>query len=176
MVIWIFLFQWLLSSVDDLWPLCLQPFGNILNLVPLAESVVKLNAVCMQCFKEAAYTKRLGAEQEVRTKISPSGRTRAVSHPHPVRRTETSRHLVFGFLRWRWSAELINITLCAERVTEVSWRVKRTTTRRERRRRRMWCQENSSIKAPHENSSPPFIYENNSSAVLHYCYHIDLTH
>uniref|UniRef100_A0A8C1ZQ66 Thymidine kinase n=1 Tax=Cyprinus carpio TaxID=7962 RepID=A0A8C1ZQ66_CYPCA len=41
------------------------PFGNILNLVPLAESVVKLNAVCMQCFKEAAYTKRLGAEQEV---------------------------------------------------------------------------------------------------------------
>uniref|UniRef100_A0A671L931 Thymidine kinase n=1 Tax=Sinocyclocheilus anshuiensis TaxID=1608454 RepID=A0A671L931_9TELE len=52
-------------SVDDLRPLCLQAFGNILNLVPLAESVVKLNAVCMQCFKEAAYTKRLGAEQEV---------------------------------------------------------------------------------------------------------------
>uniref|UniRef100_A0A671L837 Thymidine kinase n=1 Tax=Sinocyclocheilus anshuiensis TaxID=1608454 RepID=A0A671L837_9TELE len=51
--------------VDDLRPLCLQAFGNILNLVPLAESVVKLNAVCMQCFKEAAYTKRLGAEQEV---------------------------------------------------------------------------------------------------------------
>ncbi|CAG06017.1 unnamed protein product, partial [Tetraodon nigroviridis] len=40
-------------------------FGNILNLVPLAESVVKLNAVCMQCFKEAAYTKRIGAEKEV---------------------------------------------------------------------------------------------------------------
>lgn len=43
----------------------LQAFGNILNLVPLAESVVKLNAVCMQCFKEAAYTKRIGAEKEV---------------------------------------------------------------------------------------------------------------
>uniref|UniRef100_A0A673JX47 Thymidine kinase n=1 Tax=Sinocyclocheilus rhinocerous TaxID=307959 RepID=A0A673JX47_9TELE len=42
-----------------------KAFGNILNLVPLAESVVKLNAVCMQCFKEAAYTKRLGTEQEV---------------------------------------------------------------------------------------------------------------
>ncbi|XP_076879689.1 thymidine kinase, cytosolic [Brachyhypopomus gauderio] len=42
-----------------------KPFGSILNLVPLAESVVKLNAVCMQCFKEAAYTKRLGAEKEV---------------------------------------------------------------------------------------------------------------
>ncbi|KAJ8367535.1 hypothetical protein AAFF_G00315080 [Aldrovandia affinis] len=42
-----------------------KPFGNILTLVPLAESVVKLNAVCMQCFREAAYTKRLGAETEV---------------------------------------------------------------------------------------------------------------
>ncbi|XP_062869123.1 thymidine kinase, cytosolic [Trichomycterus rosablanca] len=42
-----------------------KPFGNILNLVPLAESVVKLNAVCMQCYREAAYTKRLGAEKEV---------------------------------------------------------------------------------------------------------------
>ncbi|KAM3865033.1 thymidine kinase, cytosolic [Diretmus argenteus] len=42
-----------------------KPFGNILSLVPLAESVVKLNAVCMQCYKEAAYTKRLGEEKEV---------------------------------------------------------------------------------------------------------------
>uniref|UniRef100_A0A8C8FZL7 Thymidine kinase n=2 Tax=Oncorhynchus tshawytscha TaxID=74940 RepID=A0A8C8FZL7_ONCTS len=42
-----------------------KPFGDILNLVPLAESVVKLNAVCMQCYKEAAYTKRLGAEKEL---------------------------------------------------------------------------------------------------------------
>lgn len=43
----------------------LQAFGAILNLVPLAESVVKLTAVCMQCFREAAYTKRLGTEKEV---------------------------------------------------------------------------------------------------------------
>uniref|UniRef100_H3B914 Thymidine kinase n=1 Tax=Latimeria chalumnae TaxID=7897 RepID=H3B914_LATCH len=42
-----------------------KPFGSILNLVPLAESVVKLNAVCMECFKEASYTKRLGTEEEV---------------------------------------------------------------------------------------------------------------
>ncbi|XP_061471863.1 thymidine kinase, cytosolic isoform X3 [Rhineura floridana] len=40
-------------------------FGNILQLVPLAESVVKLNAVCMECYREASYTKRLGAEKEV---------------------------------------------------------------------------------------------------------------
>ncbi|NWI12239.1 KITH protein, partial [Crypturellus soui] len=42
-----------------------KAFGNILNLVPLAESVVKLNAVCMECYREASYTKRLGAEREV---------------------------------------------------------------------------------------------------------------
>lgn len=42
-----------------------KAFGAILNLVPLAESVVKLTAVCMECFREAAYTKRLGMEKEV---------------------------------------------------------------------------------------------------------------
>lgn len=42
-----------------------KAFGTILHLVPLAESVVKLNAVCMECFREAAYTKRLGLEKEV---------------------------------------------------------------------------------------------------------------
>ncbi|XP_012891518.1 PREDICTED: thymidine kinase, cytosolic isoform X2 [Dipodomys ordii] len=42
-----------------------KAFGAILNLVPLAESVVKLTAVCMECFREASYTKRLGLEKEV---------------------------------------------------------------------------------------------------------------
>ncbi|XP_037093989.1 thymidine kinase, cytosolic-like [Pollicipes pollicipes] len=42
-----------------------QAFGDILRLVPLAESVVKLNAVCMQCFRTASYTKRRGLETEV---------------------------------------------------------------------------------------------------------------
>ncbi|XP_037349778.1 thymidine kinase, cytosolic isoform X1 [Talpa occidentalis] len=42
-----------------------KAFGSILSLVPLAESVVKLTAVCMECFREAAYTKRLGTEKEV---------------------------------------------------------------------------------------------------------------
>ena len=45
----------------------IQPFGPILNLVPMAESVIKLKAVCMVCYKDAAFTKRLGAEKEVRT-------------------------------------------------------------------------------------------------------------
>lgn len=40
-------------------------FGNILNLVPLAESVIKLTALCMSCFNEAAYTKRIGKEKEL---------------------------------------------------------------------------------------------------------------
>lgn len=42
-----------------------QGFPNILTLVPLSESVIKLSAVCMLCFAEAAYTKRRGCEKEV---------------------------------------------------------------------------------------------------------------
>ena len=44
-------------------------FGPVLNLIPLAESVVKLKAVCMICFKDAAFTKRLGSEKQVCTSI-----------------------------------------------------------------------------------------------------------
>ncbi|KAL1453078.1 hypothetical protein WDU94_007253 [Cyamophila willieti] len=40
-------------------------FANILNLIPLAESVEKINAVCMSCFRDAAFTKRIGQEKEV---------------------------------------------------------------------------------------------------------------
>ena len=41
------------------------PFGDILNLIPLAENVIKLTAVCMICFQEASFTKRIGAEKEL---------------------------------------------------------------------------------------------------------------
>ncbi|XP_068087141.1 uncharacterized protein [Anabrus simplex] len=41
------------------------PFGDILNLVPLAEDVIKLHAVCMNCFRDASYTKRISNEQEL---------------------------------------------------------------------------------------------------------------
>ncbi|XP_046359415.2 thymidine kinase, cytosolic-like [Haliotis rufescens] len=40
-------------------------FGDILNLVPLAEHVMKLSAVCMNCYNEASFTKRKGKETEV---------------------------------------------------------------------------------------------------------------
>ncbi|PSN49741.1 hypothetical protein C0J52_08481 [Blattella germanica] len=40
-------------------------FGSILNLVPLSENVVKLSAVCMICYGDAAYTKRIGSETEL---------------------------------------------------------------------------------------------------------------
>ncbi|XP_062581001.1 thymidine kinase, cytosolic-like isoform X2 [Saccostrea cucullata] len=40
-------------------------FGNILNLVPLAESVIKLTAVCMRCNSEGSFTKRTGSETAV---------------------------------------------------------------------------------------------------------------
>ena len=35
-----------------------KPFGDILNLIPLAESVTKLTAVCMVCFGPASFSKR----------------------------------------------------------------------------------------------------------------------
>uniref|UniRef100_A0A5F9DLG4 Thymidine kinase n=1 Tax=Oryctolagus cuniculus TaxID=9986 RepID=A0A5F9DLG4_RABIT len=57
-----------------------KAFGSILNLVPLAESVVKLTAVCMECFREAAYTKRLGSEKEVAP--AGSGRAGRGASPH----------------------------------------------------------------------------------------------
>lgn len=40
-------------------------FGDILRLIPLAESVVKLKAVCMACFNDASFTKRTTLDQEV---------------------------------------------------------------------------------------------------------------
>ena len=40
-------------------------FGNFLELVPLAEHVIKLTAVCMLCFGEGSYTKRISNEKEV---------------------------------------------------------------------------------------------------------------
>lgn len=42
-----------------------KPFGNILNLIPLAENVIKLTAVCMNCFQEASFTMRIGSEKEL---------------------------------------------------------------------------------------------------------------
>ncbi|XP_017272540.1 thymidine kinase, cytosolic [Kryptolebias marmoratus] len=84
-----------------------KPFGNILNLVPLAESVVKLHAVCMQCYKDAAYTKRIGAEKEVEV-IGGADKYQAVcrkcygglvekENKSPLR-NETPQHLLTGKL------------------------------------------------------------------------------
>ena len=36
-----------------------KPFGSVMDLVPKAEVVSKLTAVCMQCFRDAAFTKRI---------------------------------------------------------------------------------------------------------------------
>lgn len=42
-----------------------KPFGNILSLVPLAEQVIKLSAVCIECGNEAAFTRRTVESQEI---------------------------------------------------------------------------------------------------------------
>ena len=43
-----------------------KPFGNILNLIPLSESVVKLNAVCTNCFQNASFSYRTTKETAVK--------------------------------------------------------------------------------------------------------------
>lgn len=40
-------------------------FGDVLDLIPLAESVVKLTAVCMKCYKDASFTKRRVAQTQI---------------------------------------------------------------------------------------------------------------
>jgi len=42
-----------------------KPFGRVLELIPIAEQVTKLNAVCMMCFQDAPYSRRIGNETEV---------------------------------------------------------------------------------------------------------------
>jgi len=42
-----------------------KPFGSILELVPLAEDVTKLTAVCVVCQGQASFSKRTSDEQEI---------------------------------------------------------------------------------------------------------------
>lgn len=42
-----------------------QAFGDISKLVPLSESIIKLNAICMVCHNTAAFTKRISNEEKV---------------------------------------------------------------------------------------------------------------
>ncbi|KAL3132956.1 hypothetical protein ABBQ38_006868 [Trebouxia sp. C0009 RCD-2024] len=42
-----------------------KPFSNVLELIPLAENVIKLTAVCSECRSSASFTKRLSSETDV---------------------------------------------------------------------------------------------------------------
>jgi len=46
-----------------------KPFGDILSLVPLSETVTKLNSVCMNCFGDAAFSKRITAEDDEKVEV-----------------------------------------------------------------------------------------------------------
>lgn len=42
-----------------------KPFPQIMELIPLSETVQKLSAVCMNCRSDAAFSRRLGTETKV---------------------------------------------------------------------------------------------------------------
>ncbi|ASK51271.1 Thymidine kinase [Eptesipox virus] len=41
------------------------PFGNILNIIPIAEEVIKLSSICTICGESASFSKRITNETEV---------------------------------------------------------------------------------------------------------------
>ena len=41
-----------------------RPFGDIGNLVPLCEEIVKLTAVCLNCGDKAAFSKKMTTSDE----------------------------------------------------------------------------------------------------------------
>ena len=47
-----------------------KAFASILELIPLSENVVKLNAVCMMCFGDGSFSKRISADKEVHIKLT----------------------------------------------------------------------------------------------------------
>lgn len=64
-------------------------FGDILNLIPLAESVIKLTAVCMSCYQEASFTKRIGTERKLEV-IGGAEKYMAVCRNCYIRQIKTS--------------------------------------------------------------------------------------
>jgi thymidine kinase len=42
-----------------------KSFNDILNLIPLAESITKLTSICQYCKKEASFSLRVGTEQQI---------------------------------------------------------------------------------------------------------------
>ena len=53
----------IISALDG--DFMMRPFGDVLQLVPKADSVIKLNAVCALCHKDASFTRRISAETQV---------------------------------------------------------------------------------------------------------------
>jgi len=55
-----------------------QPFRGIANLIPKAEKVTKLQAICMDCGKDASFTKRLDSNNSVEIEIGGSDKYKSV--------------------------------------------------------------------------------------------------
>ena len=58
-----------------------QPFESIQQLFPLAEKVVKLEAICFSCQREAAFSFRMSKDCDVQVGIPANGEYCHVSPP-----------------------------------------------------------------------------------------------
>ncbi|VDK25492.1 unnamed protein product, partial [Anisakis simplex] len=52
----------IISALDG--DFCRKRFKNILDVCPLSENITKLNAVCVSCGNDAAFTRRLTADND----------------------------------------------------------------------------------------------------------------
>lgn len=86
---------------DEFCPFYCQGFGSILDLVPLAESVIKLSAVCMNCFGEGSFTKRFGSATEVRSIVCLSHLSRYSSNAVQVHIKSNVQHYLIWLLLWK---------------------------------------------------------------------------
>jgi len=88
-----------------------RPFGRILELIPLAEKVDKLSAVCSSCFGEAAFTHRTVASTDLELI---GGAEAYVPHCRTCFETSTAKQ------KLRQSVNTSSVSLASENETSVT--------------------------------------------------------
>ena len=69
-------------------------FNSILDLVPMAEHVTKLSAVCMSCGDDAAFTKRLDPSNKIIESIGGTDQYKACCRKCWTKEENQGRHIL----------------------------------------------------------------------------------